>query len=483
MEALEQRIGKLENQNTLLKSGYKRLKKENTSLKDRLSFYENPKNSRNSSIPPSKDENRPKRNQSLRRPSGKKPGGQPGHKGKTLEMVENPDEVVDLRPDYCNGCGKSLKSVAPSDVKARQTVDLPVPKPIFTEYRTYAKTCTCGCKSRASFPESVGSPVSYGPRTESLIGYFHARQHIPFARMKEMFNDVFGLKISEGGIHYLLKRFSRKTKPAYQEIKKRIATSPIIGADETGVRVNGDKDWFWTWQNPKLTYIVHSDNRGSATIEREFPDGFPGSILIRDGWRAQAATVAAHHQLCLAHVQRRLNYLNEKYSSASLGKDFSELFKSSLKLEKQDRNKEKYRTDRVGVVQKMEQLLEHPPEKKQKELYSFYKRMGRERQNLFTFLFIGDVPPDNNGSERAVRHIKVKQKISGQFKLGVTAQNFAQIRSVIDTTIKNGQNVLAALSLIAKLEAKLDKPFQNVPLFPVQKQIDVPIESVPISGH
>ena len=62
--------------------------------------------------------------------------------------------------------------------------------------------------------------------------------------------------------------------------------------------------------------------------------------------------------------------------------------------------------------------------------------MGRERQNLFTFLYIENVPPDNNGSERAVRNIKVKQKISGQFKIDKTAQNFAQIRSVIDTTIK-----------------------------------------------
>lgn len=452
LEALEQRVGELEYQNTLLKSENKYLKEENTFLKERLSNYQNPKNSRNSSIPPSKDENRPKRNQSLRRASGKKPGGQPGRKGKTLEMVKYPDQVIDLEPDYCNGCGKSLESVAPSDARARQVVDIPVPKAIFTEYRTYAKTCMCGQETRAGFPEGVGSPVGYGPRTESLIGYFHARQYLPFARMQEMFKDVFGLGISEGGIHYLLERFSRKTGPAYQQIKKRIAVSPVVGTDETGACVGGAKDWFWTWQDHKLTYIAHSDNRGSATIEKEFPSGFPESVLVRDGWRAQAATVAGHHQLCLAHLQRRLNFLNEKYGCASWGKEFLKLLKSSLKLGKQDRKKEKYKTGRTGIVQKMEQLLQHPPDKGQKELYSFYKRMGRERQNLFTFLFIEGVPPDNNGSERAVRNIKVKQKISGQFKIGTTAQNFAQIRSVIDTTIKNGLNVLDALTLIAKLE-------------------------------
>lgn len=436
-----------------LEEEVKILKMENTTLKERLSHYETPKNSRNSSIPPSKDENCPKPNQSLRESTGKKPGGQFGRKGKTLEMTKNPDEIVNLEPGYCNFCGNSLEAEMSIGTKARQVVDIPIPKAVFTESRAHAKSCTCGRKTQASFPKGVTSPVSYGSRTESLIGYFHARQYLPFARMKEMFNDVFELKISEGGIHYLLERFSRKTRPAYQQIKERIAIGRVVGTDETGARVGGKKDWFWTWQNQKLTYIIHSDNRGSATIEKEFPNGFPGSILVRDGWRAQAATVAGHHQLCVAHLQRRLNYLNEKYSSADWGKDFLQLLKKSLKLKKQDCHKEEYKIDRAGIVQKMMQLLDNPPDKNQKELYSFYKRMGRERQNLFTFLFIENVPADNNGSERAVRNIKVKQKISGQFKLGKTAQNFAQIRSVIDTTIKNGLNVLDSMSLIAKLEA------------------------------
>src|SRR5699024_8615997 len=164
--------------------------------------------------------------------------------------------------------------------------------------------------------------------------------------MKEMFNDVFELKISEGGIHYLLDRFSKKTISAYKEIKKRLEVDFIVGTDETSVRVDGDKDWFWTWQNSKLTYIVHSNNRGSATIKREFPNGFPSSVLVRDGWRAQAATAAKQHQLCIAHLLRRLNYLNSKYSSADWGKDFLQLLKDALQLEKQDRNKGKHKISR-----------------------------------------------------------------------------------------------------------------------------------------
>lgn len=428
------------------------LKKENAELKDRLSRFENPKNSRNSSIPPSKDENRPQRNQSLRKPSGKKSGGQLGRQGKTLEMVSDPDQVIDIEPGFCNNCGNTLKDISRSDPKARQTVDVPVPKAVFTEYRNYSKTCTCGCVNREDFPDGVSAAISYGSQIESLISYFHARQYLPFARMREMFNDVFNIKISEGGLHYLLERFSRKTDAIYKQIKLRIFNSKVVGVDETGIRVAGNKHWFWTWQNERLTYIAHSENRGFATIEREFPDGLPNSVVVRDGWRAQAATQAKHHQMCLAHLQRSLNYLNQKYEAAPWSTRFSRLLESALHLNKQDSTLEKYKIDRAKIIHELENLIEDPPDKKQSELFTFYKSIKRERQNLFNFLFIENVPPDNNGSERAVRNVKVKQKISGQFKVSKSAQNFAQIRSIIDTTIKNGLNVLEGLNLIANLQ-------------------------------
>jgi len=101
-------------------------------------------------------------------------------------------------------------------------------------------------------------------------------------------------------------------------------------------------------------------------------------------------------------------------------------------------------------------LLEKPPNKDQKEFFTFYKHICRERQHLSTFLFIKDVPSDNNGLERAIRNVKVKQKISRQFKTDKAAQNFATIHSVIGTTIKKGKNVLEALVLIAKLEHKIN---------------------------
>jgi transposase len=169
------------------------LEKENAVLWERLSIYEGPKNSRNSSVPPSKDENRPKRNQSQRKRTGRKPGGQPGHKDNTLNMTAAPDDIVELRPENCRDCGSSLKETPSVMDKKCQRVDIPPFKAFWTEYRTYARECDCGRTTEVDFPEGVDSPLGYGDNIEGLIEYYHARQYLPFKRMREMIGDVFNI--------------------------------------------------------------------------------------------------------------------------------------------------------------------------------------------------------------------------------------------------------------------------------------------------
>lgn len=369
-------------------------------------------------------------------------------------MTTTPDKIIDIVPAYCNHCGSSLEDALAIREKTRQTVDIPPIKAVWTQYNTYSKKCGCGLCTTSDFPGEVRSPVGYGSNTEALIGYFHARQYLPFARMKEMMNDVFNIDISEGGLHCLLNRFADRTTPLYENIKQRVSTAKVIGTDETGVKVNGQKHWYWTWQTQYLTYIAHNGSRGRSAIEANFPEGFPNATLVRDGWRAQISTKAKHHQTCLPHLSRQLNYLNEKYKKSKWGKNLKSLLHDAMEVPKSE-NIEKANIERTKIVLRLAELLDRPPDKKEKDLYTFYKRISRERQHLFTFLFVENVPSDNNASERAIRNVKVKQKISGQFKTRSTAQNFAKIRSVIDTTIKNGMNVLDALILIAKLQPEV----------------------------
>src|SRR5690606_36290491 len=167
------------------------------------------------------------------------------------------------------------------------------------------------------------------------------------------------------------------------------------------------------------------------------PDGFPNATLVHDGWRPQKGTPAENHQTCPAHLLRHLEYLGELYRDNPWPRDFARLLRDAIDISKEVGPPEPA-IKRAWIVQRLEGLLDRPPDKGLKELFTFYRRMCRERQQLFTFLFLPGLPPDNNASERAIRNIKVKQKISGQFKKDRSAHNFAMIRSVIDTTIKNG---------------------------------------------
>ena len=124
---------------------------------------------------------------------------------------------------------------------------------------------------------------------------------------------MMNLPISVGGINNVLARLTHKALPYYQEIEKRIGRSSFVGTDETSVKVNGNKDWIWTWQNDELTFIVHSDNRCGRTIEGQFPDGLPLAGLVHDRYACHFNCEASYHQMCMAHLLRDLKYINELY--------------------------------------------------------------------------------------------------------------------------------------------------------------------------
>jgi len=415
-----------------------------------LERYTTKKDSNNSSLPPSKDENRPPRTSSLREKGSRKAGGQPGHEGKTLKMTDNPDEIVEHRSCFCPECGKDVSSLPFEFFGKRQVIDIPVIKPIVTEHRVYKCTCTCGRVVESDFPVDVDSPVKYGKGIESFIGYFSVRQYLPFKRLQEMLNDIFAVQISEGGLHCLLKRLASKGVDAYEMIRQNVLSSGVIGTDETGVKINGKKHWFWTWQNKRATFIIASDNRGTTTINENMGGISKEAVLVHDCWKAHFQTPVGNHQLCTAHLERETKYLEERYK-VDWPVRFRSMLKKALKLKKQLAPPHYYYPNqlRTDLENELECLLKEPLDPKHKEMVSFQKRLVKYRDHVFTFLYHPDVPPDNNGSERAIRNVKVKQKISGQFKILNAAENFAILRSIIDTAIKNNQNVVEALSVIA----------------------------------
>jgi len=270
--------------------------------------------------------------------------------------------------------------------------------------------------------------------------------------MKEFFSDIMGLPVSEGGIHNILKRITKKALPFYLQIKERIKGSDSVGSDETGVKVNGKKQWFWTWQNTELTFVVHSDCRGFKTIENTFENGLPLSVIQHDRWPAHFQCIAKDHQICIAHLLRDLNFIVQLEKS-QWAVQLKTLLCKAIEFKKEMTAKDYY-PDAIqpkAFEQNLNELLLFQLTQSEKKARTLQKQLLKNKLYILAFLRYPKVPPDNNGSERAIRNVKVQQKISGQFKSIEGAQGFAIVRSVIDTILKSGQNVIEALRLIARL--------------------------------
>ena len=426
----------------LTKEELRLTKEENEKLKLRILDLSHKKTSTNSSIPPSSDIQ--KTTKSLRQKSDKKSGGQPGRKGTTLEFHSAP-KVIDHIDDTCPACGADYVD-DPIFKERRQVFDLPTIVIQVFEHRIFERRCRCGVCSISSFPVDVKSPISYGRKIETLCGYYSARQYMRRARIREMLADVFNVPISEGTIVNKIKSLAHRCMPQYDEIKNDVQQSTCVGTDETGGKVNGKLRWLWTWQTRLVTFIIVSSNRGYETIEKYFAEGFANSILVHDCWKAHFITRAKGRQICMAHVLRELQYFIERRNRWAY--ELTKLIWKSLALKNKmlinpDVN---YDKQIKQIENTLQDLLQAELHSKDKKLRTLKKRLNKYHEYLLTFLKVMEVPPDNNFSEQAIRNVKVKLKVSGQFRSEQGADYYAILRSIIDTTIKRKANVLQVLA-------------------------------------
>lgn len=430
------------------------LRAEVKSLKEEIHFLKNGKNSNNSSTPPSHDIGRSNA-KSLREKGNKKSGGQIGHEGNTLLVTNNPDKIIEYNEiNYCTSCTQSLHHVTSELLATKQEIILPPIQPLYVEHRSFKKVCNqCGHLNKSELPNHLTANIQYGNCVQSLIAYMHTYQFLSINRMADFMQNVLQMPISEGTIDNLLTKFANKTTPIYNTIQQRITQSKVIGSDETGSKINAKKGWFHVWQTPMLTFIVASMSRGFGTVEKYFKDGFPFATLVSDCWAGQLKTISKHHQLCIAHLLRELNNFIEVLQD-EWSKDLKQILDQAIAIKKQS-----YKTglgahenEIIKINQSLDKLLEINDTPKHKKINAFIKRLRKHKSSIFVFLEIEEVPFDNNASERAIRNIKVKTKISGCFRTLNGAERFAKIRSVIDTTIKNSQNVFEALNLLANFK-------------------------------
>lgn len=419
--------------------------------------------SRNSSKPPSSDG--PARvPRSLRGKSGKKRGGQPGHPGAHLRLVDAPDHVVVRHPLVCPVCAGLLAGAPESGVERRQVVEVPPLRPVVTEYRGVRVRCPhCQAPTTGDFPAAVTAPVQYGPRVQAIALALTHQHLLPYGRARAVLGDVLGCAMTEGTLALLVHDAAGRLADVEALIADALQAGSLLHNDETGLSVRGTRWWLHTASTARLThYGVHPKRGVEATDAIGILPGCRGTS-VHDGWTPYRR-YPCRHALCNAHHLRELAWVEEQ-DGQTWAADMAALLRAIKAAVDTARERGTARLPartRATFRRRYAQVLttgmaanppppgepEDAPRKrgrpKQSKAKNLLDRLGRA-DAVLAFMEDFTIPFDNNQAERDVRMVKVQQKVSGTFRSERGAHAFARIRGYLSTLRKQGYPLLAAL--------------------------------------
>jgi transposase len=314
IDALSEQVGQLKAQNERLQAEASDLRGHNFQLQRRNAELEAliVKDSHNSSRPPSSDPPWAKRTQSLRRPSGKRPGGQAGHSGETLRLRERPDRIVERRPRQCRSCHAPLDSAQVVGRHRQQVVEVVPARLRVTEHRLAVFRCpSCGKTTRGEFQGAVRSGVQYGPGVKARVLYLQQYQLLPYQRTAEAMRDLFGCRLSTGTVANIMRECADSLLETELKIKRGLRRAALIHADETGLRVEGRLHFVHVTSNSRLTHYTAAVGRGKTAIEEAGVLPRYRGTCVHDGWPAYSFYTQCRHALCGAHLLRELTFFAE----------------------------------------------------------------------------------------------------------------------------------------------------------------------------
>ncbi len=465
-EALQRKDDELEQSqqaNENLREGLKQAIMAIEYLQERVKELEQrqAKDSHNSSLPPSSDRFvRPPK--SLRKKSGKKPGGQKGHRGHHLQQVEIPDEVLIHPVERCERCQQDLREQPAEVPERRQVIDLPVKRLWVTEHRVEEKQCpTCFHLTRASFPVCVKAPAQYGTGIAALAVSLLEGQAVPYARASQVLRDLLGIQLSAGSIASFVKTCHQQLAQVEKELKAALVKAPVLNQDETGLRVGKTGWWVHVCSTPRLTHYAAHHSRGREALNAiGIAPQFRGTS-VHDGlvsYQGYCFTQA----LCNVHHLRELTFFEEELKQpwARKMKDLLLDMKAEVQRAKAAGKREVDVLVLARFLRRYDELLQEgytanpaapPPEKrtrgrpKQSPARNLLDRLFEGKWAVLRFLHDFAVPFDNNLAERDLRMIKVQQKVSGCFRTEGGVAMFCRIRSYLSTLRKQGMKLLSAL--------------------------------------
>jgi len=427
-------------------------------------------NSGNSGKPPSRDPAAERQRQAEERQrraaSGtkRKRGKQRGAPGSSLAISADPDEIVEHRPEHCGDCGDALGPDNDEGFSSRQVIDIPEVRPVVTEHRAHTYSCTCGHKTTASFPDKVRAPVSYGPRARAFVAYFLGRQHIPNRRVAETMADLFGLSISSGAIDSIYAQAGRRLRVFIASLVTLLRTLPVLHADETSDRVGTVNCWMHVVSTGLYTLIHASTTRGSGAIEEAgVLRGYRG-VIVHDRLALYWKLKRAKHGLCGAHLLRDLAdvavVVTQTAWSSALAVLLVEINAAcddarrrglqSLAPNRQRAFASRYDTLVAQGFAANKEPTHRTRDYLERRSFNLVTAFKTHRQSILRYMYNLDVGFTNNQAERDLRPTKLHRKISGCFRSNAGAERFANLRSYLSTTRKNGVSAIDALERLFK---------------------------------
>lgn len=415
-------------------------------------------NSQNSSIPPSKDPNRAKKNKASSRRS---PGGQKGHQGSTLEQTDSPDEVKVLRVDRRQLPEGQYQEIG---YQRRQVFDIDITR-IVVEYQAQILEDEQGQRFVAEFPEGVTSSVQYGPGVKAHAVYLSQYQLLPYQRIEEYFSQQLGLPISAGSLFNFNQQAAEQIRALGAEatIKKSLRSGSVLHVDETGINIDSKRHWLHSASTDQWTYFSSHRKRGQEAMDAADILPYFKGVICHDHWKPYYQYKSCQHALCNAHHLRELERAWEQDDQA-WARSLQDLLKDmnrtvleqgeSMCLKVRRQYIERYRT----ILEAGDKESPPPDESQRKKgqrgrlkrskSRALLERLRAYEDDVLRFLNVPEVPFTNNQGENDIRMTKVHQKISGCFRSHQGAEQFCLIRSYLSSCRKQSVSASDALTLL-----------------------------------
>jgi transposase len=429
VEELTQRLVALEAANAALR-------KENMELRGKLKLP--PKTPDNSSTPPS-------RGQKASEEESRKPKARP-HGGTYRSLHPHPTRRHDVMATQCQHCAADVSGIAQVALQSYDRIEIPEIVPDVTRVVLHGGICPCCAKRfKAAAPRGLEPGSPFGANLRAFLLYLRATQAVSFERLARLAHDLFGLHISEGALVNILSGSKEAFAKATAAIRSRLLSGSILQSDETSVRVGKQTWWNWVFHHGDSACFIIEPSRGKDVVEG-FLDGHRPDYWVSDRLAAQMGWATREHQVCLAHLIRDVQYAIDAGDS---------VFAPPLKTLLQDacaigRRREQLsdatlRAHERKLDDKLNALLRLTPSSA--EGHKLLRMIKRFRQYFFVFVTIRDVPPTNNGSERAIRPCVTFRKITNCFRSKWGAKLYADISSVLETARRRRIGPLQAIRL------------------------------------